>query len=242
MIEIKCPACGAEGRAPKEKIHTRLICKKCLKVFHITPSGKTVLGEPPATGQTSTMAAHDPATIDRTQEVDQWFERVSKRLFSPSSLILGVGLIVLAMVGSFLSFRHQETLQDRVTTVAMATVQGDLQTIRDLAATGTGNDAVSWYDSIRPQCDQMRQSLGSHKLVVETQVTQQDSRQGSAEVVAQLSLEEQFERKGNTLPDPSMITTPSTQTISLPMAWKSEGWSGWRLDGKHTLEVSKAHP
>jgi hypothetical protein len=242
MIEIKCPACGAEGRAPKGKVQARLICKKCLKIFHITPSGKTVLGEPPATGQTSTAAAHDPAAIDRTQEVDQWFERVSKRLFSPSSLILGVGLIVLAMVVSFLSFRHQETLQDRVTKVATAAVQGDLQTIRDLAATGTANDAVSWYDSIRPQCDQMRQSLGPRKLVIQTQVTQQDSGQGSAEVVAQLTSEEQFERKGNTLPDASVITTPSMETITLPMAWKSEGWSGWRLDGKRTLENSKAQP
>ncbi|MGZ6057713.1 MAG: hypothetical protein ACXWOV_19350 [Isosphaeraceae bacterium] len=47
MLAIKCPACGAEGRASKEKIQTRLVCRKCLRVFHVTPSGKTVLGACP---------------------------------------------------------------------------------------------------------------------------------------------------------------------------------------------------
>ena len=57
MLEIKCPACGAEGRAPKDKILTRLVCRKCLRVFHVTPSGMTVIGEPPTPGQSSTAVA-----------------------------------------------------------------------------------------------------------------------------------------------------------------------------------------
>ena len=47
MIEMKCPGCGAGGRIPRDKKNTRLVCKKCLKVFHMSPGGKTVLGEPP---------------------------------------------------------------------------------------------------------------------------------------------------------------------------------------------------
>ena len=48
MIEMKCPGCGAGGRAPRDKMNTRMVCKKCLKVFHLSPSGTPVLGEPPA--------------------------------------------------------------------------------------------------------------------------------------------------------------------------------------------------
>ena len=71
MLAIKCPACGAEGRASKEKIQTRLICRKCLRVFHVTPSGKTVLGEPPTPGQTSTAVSRAKAAPDPGQKVDQ---------------------------------------------------------------------------------------------------------------------------------------------------------------------------
>ena len=47
MIEMKCPACSAGGRIPRDKKNTRLVCKKCLAVFHLSPSGTPVLGEPP---------------------------------------------------------------------------------------------------------------------------------------------------------------------------------------------------
>ena len=107
MIEITCPACGAEGRAPNHKILTRLVCRKCLKFFHVTPSGKAVLGEPPVTGQTSIAGSHATAAPDRAQKVDHWLDRASKRLFSPTSLILAVGLILVAVVAIFFSCRGQ---------------------------------------------------------------------------------------------------------------------------------------
>jgi len=244
MLAIKCPACGAEGRAPKEKIQTRLVCKKCLMVFHVTPSGKMVLGEPPGTGQTSTAVSHRKAAADPGEKVDQWFERASKRLFSPTTLILTVGLILLAVAAVLFTPRRPESLQDRVARAAKATVEGDLQTIRELAATGTAGGVVTWYISIRPQCDLLLQRLGSRKLAVETEVKQQDPAQEWTEVVALVSIEEQeLERRGNALPDVSIVVAPTGQPVSLPMAWKSEGWwAGWQLDGNRTLELFKAQP
>src|SRR3954447_4308183 len=87
MIEVHCPACGAEGRAPKQKTNTRLVCRKCLKVFHITPAGRAVLGEPPPTGETATKTPAD-AVPDRIPEVDQWLERLSRAVFAPRTIIL----------------------------------------------------------------------------------------------------------------------------------------------------------
>ena len=243
MLAIKCPACGAEGRAPKEKIQTRLVCRKCLKVFHVTPAGNTVLGEPPATGQTSTAVSRAKAAPDPGQKVDQWFERASKRFFSPTSLILTIGLILLVVAATLFTPRRPESLQDRVGRAAKATVEEDLQTIRELAATGTADSVVTWYSSIRPQCDELLKRLGSRKLAVETEVKQQDPQEWT-DVVAHVSIEEkeELERKGNVLPDLSIVMAPTSQPVSLPMAWKFEGWAGWRLDGNRTLELSRAKP
>ena len=243
MLAIKCPACGAEGRAPKEKIQTRLVCRKCLEVFHVTPSGKTVLGEPPGTGQTLTAVSHRKAAPDPGQKVDQWFDRASKRIFSPTTLILTVGLILLAVAAVLFTPRRSESLQDLVARAAKATVEGDLRTIRELAATGTAGGVVTWYISIRPQCDQLWQRLGSRKLAVETEVKQQDPAQEWTEVVAHVSIEEQeLERRGNVLPDALTVMAPTGPPVSLPMAWTSEGRAGWRLDGNRTLELFKAQP
>lgn len=243
MIEIKCPACEAEGRAPKNKINTRLVCRKCLRVFHLTPTGRPVLGEPPNAGTTSTVTPHELHAPDSAQKVDQWFDRASRLVFSTKSLVIAVGLILLAAVLAFLSFRRPETLQDRVTKVAKAAVQGDLQTVRQMAATGTGDDVVKWYESVCDRCDELRQHLGTHKLIVEVDVKQQDDQQGSAETVVRLETEEAIERKGTVLPDPSIIANPpSRESVSIPMAWKSEGWFGWKLDGKRTLELTSSTP
>lgn len=245
MLAIKCPACGAEGRASKEKIQTRLVCRKYLRVFHVTPSGKTVLGEPPAPGQTSTAVSRAKAAPDPGQKVDQWFDRASKRIFLPTSLILTVGLILLAVAATLFTPRRPESLQDRVARAAKAAVEGDLQTIRELAATGTAGGAVTWCITIRPQCDELLRRLGSRKLAVETEIKQQDPAQEWTDVVAHVSIEEkeELERRGNALPDASIMMAPTGQPVSLPMAWKSEGWwAGWQLDGNRTLELFKAQP
>ncbi len=241
MVEIQCPACGAAGRAPKEKIQTRLVCRKCLKVFHISPSGKTVLGEPPVPGQTAAVS-HAKAAPDSTENVDQWFERASRRLFSPSTMILAVGLILLALAAVIFRPRSPETLQDRVAKAANAAVQGDLQALRELAVPETTADVVVWFVAIRPKCDDMLQRLGSRKLAVETEVKQQDPAQESAEVVAQVSMVDELERKGNVLPDATIVVTLAGPPVSLSMAWKSGGMAGWQLDGKRTLELLKAPP
>ncbi len=235
MIEMKCPACGAEGRAPKDKVNTRLVCRKCLKTFHLTPSGRAVAGEPPIAGATATP--EELAAADRTKNVDQFFERLSKGLISRRTLGVALGIIVLAYVGALVLSRHGESLQDRVSKVAMATVNGDVHSIAAYASQGTKDDAIQWYESVRPQCDQLKRTLGSSRLRVEVDVNQERSDSYTSDVVARVSSDENLDRKAGALPDPSLtLATPaSSQTLSLPMIWTSEGWSGWRLDGRRTL-------
>src|SRR5262249_49109459 len=43
MIEMSCPRCGAGGRVPRERVNSRLVCRKCLQVFHLSPSLQPVI-------------------------------------------------------------------------------------------------------------------------------------------------------------------------------------------------------
>ena len=152
MAEIQCPACGAEGHAPKEKVNIRLVCKRCLTVFHVNLAGKPLLGEPPEAETTPKPKPHARAATDGTQKADE----VLNLLFSPLSLILCMVLIALAAVAYLVSMQRPETLKDQATKVAEAAVQSDLQTIRRLACSGGDEDAVRWYDSTRAQCESLR--------------------------------------------------------------------------------------
>jgi hypothetical protein len=241
MIDMKCPACGAEGRVPSDKVNTRLVCRKCLKVFHLTPSGRALLGEPAPAASGAMMAKE--AAIDSAQEVEQWLDKLRSRLTSPATLGIAAALVLLAVVAAFLSTRKTETLQERVIKVANAAVKGDLPTIRSLATTGTADDAVKWYDTVHPQCDELRQRLGTNKLLVEVNIKQQEGAQGPSEIVARLDTEEQLDRRSLNMPD-ATISVPTTRSavVSLPMSWRTEGWSGWKMDGKRSLELAAAGP
>jgi hypothetical protein len=240
MIDMKCPACGAEGRAPNDRINTRLVCRKCVSVFHVTPSGRAVLGEP-ANSAAAAMPAHGVPAPDGTQKVDQWIERTTASVFSTRSLLIASAVLLIGFAIAFISMRRPETLQDRVRKAAVAAVQGDLQTIRQMAATGSNDDLVKWYQQVRERCDSIRLQLGTGKLVVEVDVRQEDLKQGVAETVAQLDTEDHLSRKGNALPDPSQLIY-ETQSVSLPVAWRSEGWSGWKLDARRSMELTGSAP
>src|SRR5262249_14446595 len=47
MIALECPHCGGAGSVPREKVNTRLVCRKCHQIFHVTPTGRAMPGEPP---------------------------------------------------------------------------------------------------------------------------------------------------------------------------------------------------
>ncbi|QEH33057.1 hypothetical protein OJF2_15530 [Aquisphaera giovannonii] len=239
MIEIQCPACGAAGRAPADKVNSRLICRKCLKAFHVTASGRTVLGDPPDPGAAHTPT-HELHAPDETEKVDQWFEKVGRALVSPTSAMIALALAaVIGLVAYRALQKPPETLEERAARVARAAVHGDLRTIHDASIPGTDSEATRWYDSVRSQCDDFRQRLGSGQFRVEVGVRQREEPAGTAETVANIQPEETIERKGNALPDPTLTLAPSAGNwLSLPMAWKAEGSAGWKLDPRKTLDLA----
>jgi hypothetical protein len=236
MIEIKCPACGAEGRATKAKVNTRLVCRKCLKAFHVTATGRTVLGEPPTTGTTSTANPDQLAAADRTKNVDQWFEKLSKARVSWKRPAATLGVLLVLAILAYVISRRAEGLEDRVAGAARAAVNGDVRSLTAMAVRGTQDDVTKWLETVRPQCDQLRERLGPHKLRVQVDV-KQDSGQGTVDVVARLDTEDDVGRDGGSIVDPSLViaSPPTSQSVSLPMSWRSDLWSGWRLDGTRTL-------
>jgi hypothetical protein len=241
MIEMKCPACGAEGRAPKDKINTRLVCKKCLRVFHLTPSGRAVIGEPPQQVVAPVKAA-DPTEKLEIALNFEWLGGILRALTSPKVLAVAGGLIVVAAGYMLVSLFHSESLETRAGRIAQATVKGELSTLLELSSTGTSDDVVKWFIAIQPQCLEIKKTMTTAEPAVDVVINKEDAASGTADVVARVASEEALAKHhGNKLPDMS-ISTFADRIFELPLAFTSEGLEGWRLDGKRTLEALPKTP
>jgi hypothetical protein len=236
MIEMKCPACGAEGRAPKDKINTRLVCKKCLRVFHLTPSGRAVIGEPPQP-VVAPVKAPDPTEKFELALNFEWLGGIKKLVTSPKVLAVVGGLIVVAAGYMVVSLFHSESLETRASRIAKATVKGELSTLLELSSTGTSDDIVKWFIAIQPQCVEIKKAMTTAEPAVDVVINKEDAASGTADVVARVASEEALSKHhGNKLPDMS-ISTFADRVYELPLVFISEGLEGWRLDGKRTLEA-----
>jgi hypothetical protein len=235
MIEMKCPACGAEGRAPKDKINTRLVCKKCLRVFHLTPSGRAVIGEPPQPVVAPVKPADPTETIEFALDF-AWLGGIKKVVTSPMVLAVAGVLLVFGAGYVLVSLFHSESLETRATRIAQATVKGELSTLLELSSSGTSDDVVKWFIAIQPQCVEIKKTMTTAEPSVDVVINKEDDASGKADVVARVASEEALAKHhGNKLPDMS-ISTFADRIFEIPLAFTSEGLEGWKLDGKKTLE------
>jgi hypothetical protein len=239
---MKCPACGVVGRIPKNKVNVRLVCSKCLKVFHVTPSGRAVAGEPPQATVTPAKAPREKVDLDFSLGVPPWLSRLTKLVFSPRVLAVVGGLILLAGAYTAVSMLRGESLQERTQKVARAVVIGDLGTLLELTATGTGDEMLKWYTAVQPECNQLKGALRTPTPFVEVLVKREDTSSGTADVIARIHSQEPLSRSGSRVPDPTISTTSANTSIDLSLAFTSEGMAGWRLDGKRTFEAMEKKP
>jgi hypothetical protein len=242
MIEMKCPACGVVGRVSKDKVNTRLVCKKCLKVFHLTPTGRSVLGEPPQAAVTAIKAPREKVELDFGLNVPPWLGRFAKLVFSPVVLAVVGGVILLAGGYYAVSVLRGESLQERTMKVARAAVMGDLGALLELTSTDTGEDMLKWYSATRSECDELKGALQTPTPFVEVIVNKEDTSNGTASVVARINSQEPLTGQGGRIPGASVSSFSPNRSIELPLQFTSEGLSGWKLDGKRTFEAIPKKP
>src|SRR3954447_11717431 len=197
---MKCPACKVAGRVSKNKLNTRLVCQKCLAVFHVTPTGRAVLGEPPQAAATASKGPREKIGLELSLDGPPWLRRVTDVVFSPRVLAV-VGVLILLFGGyTAISALRGESLQERSGKLARAAVIGDLGTLLELTVEGTGDDMLKWYTAVRPQCDEVRNRLRDPTPYVEVRVNKEDSYSGTAEVIARVNAQEPPMRTGSPSP------------------------------------------
>jgi len=241
MPEIKCPGCSAGGRVPRDKMNTRLVCKKCLRVFHISPGGKPVLGEPPAPKDVpKERAPRESPGGELGASFDDLASRLSKLKLpkvSPQTLGIIAGVALVAALGYW--FFARQSLETRAGRIAKAIMNEppDVKTVMDLCAPGTEIDAITWYsDAVKRYGDLKLAMVGVEPKVKLTILS--DGSNGPAVVVAKFS-SEGTRLQGTTFAEttqPTPSLSNSTSMLELPLYLVRDFWGNWVLDAKRTAE------
>jgi hypothetical protein len=237
MIDMKCPSCGAGGRVPREKVNTRLVCKKCLRVFHITASGNTVLGEPappkdaPRTQSPREAARHD--AVGRFDDVASSLSKLKLPQVDPRVLAIIGGVVLVAALGYWLFSR--QTLERRSQEIAKCFVMSDMKSAVDMSLAGTELDTIRWYTDIFKQYGELKLTLGGQEAGVT--VKAQGEPKGGASQVNVLFSKEGLRFDGSIFSDmfqPNPTLAKGKQSLEVALFWVKDFWGNWVLDGTRT--------
>lgn len=244
MIEMACPSCGRGGQVPPEKLHSRLVCRKCHVVFHMDPSGRPVIGEPHvATGdpkkkdKNSNGEHHsifEAIHIPRLDELTHLGDNLTDYTF-PVKPVLGTlgGLVVLWVMFSLFS-RPPEPVSDRARLALQALTSDDLDRLKTFASEETRDDVIRWYDAIHPKLESARKSWPSKEADVQVVVIEEDPSRNRGEIEAVLLPAMSGTQTASVVPSVNSKNDKPALPLSFHMSWV---WSGkhWWLDGHGSL-------
>jgi hypothetical protein len=238
MIDMKCPSCGAGGRIPREKVNTRLICKKCLRVFHVTSGGSTILGEPAVPKeQLKAQPAREPRrrdTVDKFDDVTSTLSKIRIPRVPPMAIALVAGVGLLSALGYWLF--SKQSIETRSLAVARAIQQTDMKQVIDLAAPGTEMDTIRWYNDTYKQYMELKLALAGQDAGITVQAP--GAPQGGTTPVYVHFSTTGTRFDGSIFNDalgPNPSLAHAKQTLEVCMFWTTDMWGSWLLDGTKTF-------
>jgi hypothetical protein len=237
MIDMKCPSCGAGGRVPREKVNTRLVCKKCLRVFHITASGNTVLGEPaPPRDAPRTESPREAARHDRVERFDDVASKLSTLKLpqiDPKVLAAIGGVVLVAALGFW--FFSKQSLEKRSLEIAKSFVNADMKKVVDISLPGTEMDTIRWYADVYKQYGELKLLFGGQDAGVTIQT---GDAKGETVPVKLIFSKEGMRFDGSLFADiyqPNPNLNKGKSSLELPLFWTKDIWGNWLLDGSKTF-------
>jgi hypothetical protein len=245
MIDMKCPSCGAGGRIPPEKVNTRLVCKKCLRVFHVNASGASVLGEhAPATPPKNvpkTQSARETTrretthhdTVERFDEMAAKLSNVKIPQINPVAVAMVAGVILLSALGYW--FFTKESLEKRSQELARSFLKADMKPAIDLSLPETVMDTIRWYSENFKRYNELKLLFGGQEAGVTIQVVGEPS--GGTAQVDMLFSKAGMRFDGSIFQDmfqPNPSLNGGKDSLQLHVVWVKDMWGNWLLDGTQT--------
>jgi len=243
MIDLACPSCGRAGSIPREKINTRLNCKKCHVVFHVNTAGRALLGEPHVEPQKPEHHHHEGLHLPSLPSFEG-LDGLKDGLPQVSLRSLGVGAAAIAILGGLFMFltKPPESLADSARRTAERFADDDLTYLKQIATSETIDDVVRWFDTVHPQLVKSRERWKSREANVQVMVIGEDPKQRKGEAQAFIYPAGATSRVSAIAAAADSTATAASpagqQPIDLRLHWVLDRNGTWRLDGLQTLQAA----
>jgi len=165
MIAMSCPSCGRAGQCPKEKVHTRLVCRKCHVVFHLDASGRAVIGDPnqPVKKEVKKKAKEAGSLVEalhlpKFEKLNRASDNLSEYGIPVKQIAALLGVLVVFWGLYSIANAAPEAVADPSRRAAEALAQDNLSRLksyatdetRDELPAGTTSSTASSRNSVRP--------------------------------------------------------------------------------------------
>ncbi len=219
-------------------MNLRLVCKKCLRVFHLTPTGQAVMGEPPPPKDAPKEKAVREPGFELRGPVDALLDRLATLKMprvSPRTIAIVVGVAAVMGLGYLILAR--QSLDKRNEAMIRALMTTDMTTILDFCVPGTEMETIMWYNDTYKQYMDLKLALGGQDAGIRVNVLD-EGKNGLAVVATQLS-SVGTRLHGAGISDDIFETRPrpgGKTMLELHTYWVKDAFGNWRFDGKRSLQ------
>lgn len=238
-IDLECPHCGRVGSVPVDMAQTRIICRKCHLVFHMTPGGQAVPGDPPRSHAPEPPQAKkaEPSTKVRPRDSADEGSGGSNRgllimLGTLGGLLLMLGIYVVSALRST-PVEVGPSVLPLAQEVAEAFLAENLETVKRNVLPATTSEAVRFYEESRPKLKQLAADNPGVPLKVNLQLVESTPEDDEARIVGYFVPDHGSERAAELARAARLVPLDKPPT-SITFWWARGPEGDWKLDGKKT--------
>ncbi len=239
MLDMECPKCGRFGSVPNDKVNSRLVCKKCLTIFHLTPTGRAVPGEPPDhkyEGQHAPGAA--TVHVQKRDAVDFMadFRGVGR---APMMLgALAVGLIALGAMYFLGGDSRGDVLQIRAKKVADALERDNSDFVKANATKTSIPEIMTWFEKVHPILAEMARESSTKEINDFVFVIEENPVNKIGQVEISYTITRGSARSEAIASEAAVVAKTGRTSLTLPVYWVLDDSGKWAIDGAKTLAAS----
>lgn len=226
---------------PRDKVNARLVCKKCLQVFHLSPSLVPMLGEPPISKeQLKQRVPRERAQLElpSLEGLGGIGEKLSK-IKLPDPKAIGITAAVVLAVGFFWWLFSKPSVDQRSHALALAIRKLDLDAAVAMALPGTEMETMKWVGDVYKQYLDLKLNIGNLEPGDHIQVSENSD--GSAQSLIEFSREGAVSTGPLSVEEAASLEPKSDEgkkSMQLVVYWAKDTWGNWCLDGKRTAETA----
>jgi len=226
MAELNCPLCGSPVRVPKVEVNERYFCKKCHTPFFMNKSRELLIGEPPPV---------EEEVARLKQELQERMRRVPV-----GRIAAGLGALIVVCWGLYYLMGPTPRIEGPAEKAARALAADDLAYLKSIAASGTADDLVRWYEEVHSRLLRARENWHGRDEIAEVHVGQVDPAQGKGSVEVSVHPAAIGSTRDVSIADPAAATAAAATPFEVETVWVLDRWGHWRLDGHETY--ARARP